>query len=159
MGRPESRFIEKLTKSQVERLEQMRDYDASKRVRQRAHAVLLSFGGKSVNELTSIFSTSRNTICAWLDKWDASKFSGLADKHRVGAPTKLTLDEQARALELLKQTPRSLKTVLIELEKETGKPISTSTLKRLAKKNKLIWKRMRKSLRDKRDQKKFASST
>jgi len=50
-------------------------------------------------------------------------------------------------------------TVLIELEKETGKPISTSTLKRLAKKNKLIWKRMRKSLRDKRDQKKFASST
>jgi transposase len=157
MGRPESRFIEKLTKLQVERLGQTRDYDASKRVRQRAHAILLSFRGTSINELVKIFSTSRNTICSWLDRWEAKKFNGLADRQRPGAPAKLALEEQVLALNLLKQTPRSSNTVLVELEKQTGKQISSATLKRLAKRNKLIWKRMRKSLRSKRDQKKFAT--
>ena len=44
MGRTESRFITKLTAKQVEKLEQTRDYDESKRARQRAHAILLSIG-------------------------------------------------------------------------------------------------------------------
>lgn len=157
MSRPESRFIEKLTKFQVERLEHSRDYDTSKRVRQRAHAVLLSFRGTSVNELVEIFSTSRNTICNWLDRWEAKKLSGLADQQRPGAPPKLTLKEQVLALNLVKKTPRSSNTVLVELEKQTGKKISSSTLKRLLKRSKLIWKRMRKSLRKKRDQKKFTT--
>ena len=62
MARPESRFITKLTKRQVEQLECFRDYDDSKRVRQRDHAILLSYQRTSVNELTKIFATSRNTI-------------------------------------------------------------------------------------------------
>ena len=63
MARPESRFIERLTKSQVQRLEQLRDNGENKRIRQRAHAVLLSFDGTTVNELVRIFGISRNSIC------------------------------------------------------------------------------------------------
>ena len=159
MARPESRFIEKLTKAQVQRLEKLRDDGENKRIRHRAHAVLLSFQRTSVNELVKIFQTNRNTICGWLDRWEAEGFAGLADKQRSGAPPKLDEQEQVLALELLKQTPRSLTTVLLELQKETGKEISRDTLKRLAKKSGLVWKRMRKSLRSKRDQKKFATST
>ena len=158
MCRPESRFIEKLSPRQVEQLEHRRDYDANKRVRQRAHAILLSSQGMSVNELTTIFSTSRNTICSWLDRWDARQLEGLADHPRSGAPCKLDEQEQELAIELLEQTPRSSKVVIAELEKETGKQISVDTLRRLAKKRGKIWKRMRKSLRSKRNQKKFATS-
>lgn len=158
MARPESRFIERLTKSQVQRLEQLRDNGENKRIRQRAHAVLLSFDGTTVNELVRIFGISRNSICFWLDRWDSEGFQGLSDKPRPGAPPKLDEQEQVLALQLLEKTPQSTNTALLELQQETGKQISSDTLKRLAKRKGLIWKRMRKSLRAKRDQKNFKTS-
>lgn len=157
MARPESRFISKLTKAQVQNLEELRDDGANSRIRHRAHAILLSFQGTTVNALTEIFQTGRNAICRWLDRWDEEGMDGLADKPRPGAPAKLTDDEKVRAMELLEQNPRSSVTVLLEIKTQTGKQISADTLKRLARKNGLVWKRMRKSLRGKRDQKKFAT--
>lgn len=157
VARPESRFIKKLSKAQVLRLEKFRDNGENKRIRHRAHAILLSFQKTPVNELVKIFQSNRNTICGWLDRWESDGLQGLADKPRPGAPSKLDEQEQLRAMELLELTPQSSNTALLELQKETGKQISLDTLKRLAKRNRLIWKRMRKSLRSKRDQKKFDS--
>jgi len=157
MARPESRFISKLTKAQVQNLEQLRDTGPNERIRHRAHAILLNFQGTSVNALVRIFQTGHNAICGWLDRWDAEGIDGLADKPRPGAPSKLNTEEQDCAMELLEQNPRSSGTVLLEIKKQTGKQISADTLKRLAKKHGLVWKRMRKSLRGKRDQKKFAT--
>ena len=147
MARPESRFIRKLTKTQTQRLEQLRDDGDNSRIRHRAHAVLLSFHGTSVNDLVKIFQSNRNTIGGWLDRWEAEGFDGLVDKPRPGAPTKLDEQEQKRAIELLQQTPQNASVALAKLQKETGIEISVDTLKRLAKKNGLVWKRMRKSLR------------
>ena len=157
MARPESRFIQKLTKTQVQRLEQLRDDGESSRVRHRAHAVLLSALGTSVKEIVKIFQTNRNTVYSWFDRWESNKFDGLADKPRSGGPTKLNEDQQQRAMELLQETPQSINTALVNIKEETGVEISEDTLKRLSKKNGLVWKRMRKSLRSKRDQKNFAA--
>ena len=159
MSRPDSRFIQKLTNSQVQRLEEMRDHGGKKRIRQRAHAILLSFGKMTINEISKVFQCARNTAAGWLDRWETEGIDGLDDKQRPGAPTKLDEQEQVRAIELLEQTPQSLNAALLALQEETGKTISSDTLKRLAKKKDLIWKRMRKSLRSKRDQKNFATST
>lgn len=54
MARPDSRFIAKLTKKQVQRLERLRDVGDNSRIGHRAHAVLLSFQGTSVNDLVKI---------------------------------------------------------------------------------------------------------
>ena len=159
MSRPDSRFIQKLTNSQVQRLEEMRDHGGKKRIRQRAHAILLSFGKMTINEISKVFQCARNTAAGWLDRWETEGIDGLDDKQRPGAPTKLDEQEQVRAIELLEQTPQSVNAALLALQEETGKTISSDTLKRLAKKKDLIWKRMRKSLRSKRDQKNFATST
>lgn len=159
MSRPDCLFIEKLTKSQVQRLEELRDNGTKRRIRHRAHAILLSYGGMVVNELANVFQCNRNTVSGWLNRWRSEGFDGLDDKQRPGAPTKLDDQEKVRAIELLEQTPQSANAVLLALEKETGKAISVDTLKRLAKKKDLVWKRMRKSLKSKRDQKKFATST
>jgi len=155
MARPVSRFIQKLTQKQVQRLEQLRDDGINSRVRHRAHAVLLSSLGTTVKEIVKIFKTNRNTVYSWFDRWESEKFEGLTDKARSGAPAKLNEVQQQRAIELLQETPRSVNTALVNIKEETGVEISKDTLKRLAKKNRLVWKRMRKSLRSKRDQKKF----
>jgi transposase len=157
MARPESLFIQKLTKTQVQRLEQLRDDGSNSRIRHRAHAILLSYLGTSVKDLAKVFQSSRNTVSSWFDRWQAEGFDGLADKPRCGAPTKLNEQEQQRAIELLQESPQSTNATLAKLKEETGVEISGDTLKRLAKKKGLVWKRMRKSLRSKRDQKTFAT--
>ena len=101
----------------------------------------------------------RSQYSDWLNRWESEGMEGLDDKPRPGAPTKLDEEEQVRAIELLEQSPQSVNTALLALQEETGKTISSDTLKRLAKNRDLVWKRMRKSLRSKRDQKKFATST
>ena len=157
MSRPFSRFIKKLSKSQIQKLQNLKDNGKTSRIRHRGHAILLSHQGKNVLELAEIFQVHRYTILDWLDRWDTSGLEGLGDEPRPGSPSKLTPSEQAQALELLKATPHNPNAVLIQIEQETGKLIGRSTLKRLAKASGLVWKRMRKSLSSKRDQKKFAT--
>jgi transposase len=157
MPRPASRFIENLTKRQLEKLENLRNYGSTPRIRNRAHAILLSHQGTSVVELVRIFQTNRTTIGLWLDRWEAEGLDGLADKPRPGSPPKLTEAEHARVLELLKQSPHNPSGVLGTIKQEMDIEISRSTLKRIAKKAGLIWKRMRRSLKNKRDQKNFAT--
>jgi transposase len=157
MPRPASRFIEKLTKRQIQKLENLKDHGDTSRIRHRAHAILLSHQGLSIVELVKIFGSTRLTISQWLDRWDASGFEDLADKPRPGSPTKLTESEHSQALDLLKQTPHNPSAVLSQIKEETGKQISRSTLKRMAKKAGFVWKRMRKSLGTKQDQKKVST--
>ena len=56
---------------------------------------------------------------------------------------------------MIKKYPQSIKKVKEELTKKTGKIVSTWTLKRLANTLNLKWKRIRKSLKSKRNEKKF----
>lgn len=158
MPRPAYRFIASLTKEQEQQLKDIRDTGRKKRIRHRAHAILLSHGGKAIREIAEIFQVDRNTITNWLDRWDTEGIDGLADRPRSGAPPKLIESEQRLALDLLGESPQRLDLVLKQILERTGKSVSASTMKRLARRSNLRWKRMRKSLRSKRDGKKFASS-
>jgi transposase len=62
--------------------------------------------------------------------------------------------EQA-AVEAIKQQPRKLKQVACELSEKFGIRVTVSKLKRLCKKAGYSWRRIRKSLRNKRDQDQF----
>ena len=56
---------------------------------------------------------------------------------------------------MLKEEPRSLKKALAATREKTGKEISEWTLKRIAKNAELRWKRMRRSVKGRRDQGEF----
>ena len=157
MPRSAYRFISKLTNSQIQQLQQLRDFGKTRRLRQRAHAILLSYEGMEIHEIAKIFQANRNTVSSWLDRWEAGGIDELADKPRSGASPTLTESEQKKAIRWLQQTPQSSAKVLEKIRQKLGKQISDSTLKRIAKKHDLRWKRARKSLRGKRDEKNFAS--
>lgn len=155
MARKASRFVEPVTPDDREMLEYLRDHGETARIRRRAHAILLSASGKSVDEIVEIFDTTRVTVCAWFQRWEKDGPAGLGDECRPGGPPILTEDEQKRVLELLKEYPTRPKKVL-ELIKETiGKCISSRTLRRIARSGNLRWKRMRRSLKDRRDEDEF----
>ncbi|MEY3808261.1 MAG: hypothetical protein RI893_1237 [Pseudomonadota bacterium] len=81
----------------------------------RAQAVLLSSEGFKLKELTTIFSVCRQTTSTWLHSWEENGICGLMDDLRSGRPCKLSLQQKLEAIDLVKQSPRSLKTVLQQL--------------------------------------------
>lgn len=152
MARTPSRYVE-LKDDDREALSLLRDHGETSRIRRRAQAILLSAAGKSINELAEIFEVSRDTIGSWLDRWETEGIQGLRDAPRSGAPPKLTESELEEVLEFLKKYPHSPKQVLREISERFGKTIAPSTLRRIARRARLRWKRMRRSLKSKPDDK------
>jgi len=149
------KYVSSLTEGQKKKLKEIMKKDLSSRVRMRAHCILLSGLGFTINDIAKIYHVDRDSVSSWIDSWEQFGFNGLYDKPRSGRPRILKEEEQEIAIELIKKYPRSIKTVIEKLAQITGKIVSISTLKRLAKKAGLIWKRIKKSLKSKRDDKEF----
>ena len=150
------RYVQPLTEEQRALLERTMKEDASFRARTRAHSLLLSAQGTTIKEIAKTYQVNRVTVSAWLKHWEHHGAQRLHDQPRSGRPSKLTPDEQALAQQYIKDEPRSLKTVVERLAHATEKRLSLSSLKRLAKKARLRWKRVRKSLKSLRDPQAFA---
>ena len=127
--------------------------------RNRAHSILLSYNGYSVPEICAIYNVCRQTVSSCFHKWEARGLCGLVDRPGRGRLCILTEEQQIEVIKKVEQSPRSLKKVVADLTKEFGLSISIDTLKRICKKAGMIWKRMRKSLRSKRDQAEFDAAT
>ena len=155
MAKTPTRFIGALTEEQREELWSFVLHGTTPRIRHRAHAVLLSEMKKSVDEIAEIFRVSSKTASSWLDRWDESGLDGLDDAPRPGGPPKLTDDEKQVVVDIIGESPQSPKTVLNEIPKRIGKTVSSSTLKRIARRSGLRWKRMRRSLKSRRDESEF----
>src|SRR5467141_4569087 len=150
------RYVQPLTDAQRALLEKTMKADTAFRARSRAHSLLLSAGGTPIQTIAKTYQVHRVTVSAWIKKCEQHGAPSLHDQPRSGRPPKLTPDEQALAQQYIKEEPRSLKTVVERFAHKTEKRLSISTLKRLAKKARLRWKRVRKSLKSLRDPEAFA---
>ena len=150
------KYVSPLTTSQRVRLQAVMDKSPSARARKRAHSILLSASGYTIEEIADIYMVAkRDTVSSWIDAWEERQFDGLFDRPRSGRPHALDPQEQTRAIEWLKQFPRQIKRVIQRVKEHYHKTVSTSTIKRLARALKGKWKRTRRSLRSKRDQQQF----
>jgi transposase len=131
-------------------------HDASPRARARAHSLLRSAQGMTINAITKISQIDRDTVSTWIRTWEHDGPASLHDKPRSGRPPKLTPEEQKLAIESSKEEPRSLTQVGERWTTKTEKRLSISSLKRLAKRARLRWKRVRKSFKSLRDPAAFA---
>jgi transposase len=150
------RYIQPLTAEQRALLDKTMQDDPSFRARIRAHSLLLSAQGKLIKDIAQTYQVHRVTVSAWINKWEQHGAESLHDQPRSGRPCKLTAAEQELARQYLKDEPRALKAAVDRIAQKTEKHISISTLKRLAKKTRLRWKRVRKSLKKLRDPPAFA---
>lgn len=107
----------------------------SHRVRQRAHALLLSDRGYSRQQLSDIFDVQADTITRWIGRWNQDGIKGLFDGDRSGRPPILDEADCDRLQTLITECPQSLQQVTQTLREKTGKCPSTDTVKRVLKKN------------------------
>ena len=73
----------------INKLEDLVKNSTKARLRQRAHAIILSSKRLSIDEIALICGVVRNTVSSWIDNWEQLGFDGLQDKDRPGGPSKL----------------------------------------------------------------------
>ena len=129
-----TKFVEILTEEDYTKLVENHRKSKNHRVRNRAHAVLLSFEKYPIDEIAAICGVHRNAVSRWINRWNEFGFKGLSDVEKKGRPPILTLEEQAKTVEIALLNPKFPHRQLSQIKAETGKTISSYTLKRLLKK-------------------------
>ena len=114
------KFVPALSEAEVAALERLyRDGSASHRARQRAHAVLLSSRGYTLDQLADLLLADRDTVSGWLDAWQARGLEGLSDAPKTGRPRKINQQLEDVLLDILQNPSPNLKAVVMdELKKK-----------------------------------------
>ena len=129
-----NKFIKTLVDKDYNKLVENYQTSDNFRVRNRSHAILLSFQKYPIDEIAKICQVHRVTVGIWIDTWNEFGSEGLADAERSGRPPLLSVEEQAQAFQTALKNPKFPHRQLGEIKRETGKEISQWTLKRLVKK-------------------------
>ena len=87
------KFVQPLSEAGQQELQAIYQNHPSFRVRQRAHALLLSYQGYTINQLQAIFQINRDYISLLIDRFNAQGIQGLEDAPRSGCPPIYTADE------------------------------------------------------------------
>jgi len=98
------------------------------RLRNRSHAILLSFEKYPISEIAKICRVNRDTVSGWIDNWNEFGFKGLEDEEKPGRPPILTPEVQKKAVETAMKNPKFPHRQLEEIKRESGKRISRWTL-------------------------------
>ncbi len=128
------RFVTPLTASEQQTLTSAYHHDEKRALRRRAHAVLLSHQGHTMNQISEILQVRRDAVSRWLKQWEASGLAGLTDKPRTGRTPILDEHDHERLQALVTEPPHQIRSLRARLQEETGKTISTVTLRRVLKK-------------------------
>jgi len=115
------RSIPLLTKTDREQLTGLFKRHHSHKVRRRAHSILLSAAGFTIDEIARIYQVHRDTVGTNLNRWEKEHFDGLFDKPKSGRPPKLLSGEADEAIKILKEDPRSIKKALTLTKKKRAK--------------------------------------
>jgi len=134
-----------LSDTEIQTLTDMQRFHPSRRARMRAHGLLLSHQGFSLRRIAAVYQVSRYAVAEWLERWQSAGLVGVYDHPRSGRPPSLTPDEQHKVDQYLQEHPKDLKQVVHVLEQATHQRVRTKTIKRLIKKNRYVWKRLRKT--------------
>lgn len=101
------RFVKTLSDEQKEALEAVWREGAAHRERVRAHAVLLSARGYSIDELAEVLAVERDAVGRWLSRWEEGGVAALADAPRAGRPRRLGSDAEAALAAAARANPTS----------------------------------------------------
>lgn len=156
-GRCIMKYVSELTADELITLECACKSHPAARVRSRANVIILSHKHYKLEEIADICRMTRQTVSAVISRWEEQGLAGLYDSPRPGKPLILTPEDEEFIFEMVEKEPRSLNKIIAVLEDQRGKKVSKSTLKRVIKRR-MSWKRIRKSLKGKRDEEKFRSA-
>jgi transposase len=152
-------FVNPLTKTELTTLNEIYKNHTVYSVRTRAHIIKLSNDGYEVKDISNICNVCRQTVATCINDWESICVVAIFEAKRSGRKKKITNQQEKVLIEnALNESPRSLKKVIAEFSEKYNIELSLSTLKRLCKAYGLSWRRIRKSLKSKRNIEEFERS-
>ena len=130
------RYIRTLTISEVKSLENGYRRGESHLYRRKCQGILLSFRGKSVQELADLYSVRPRTVYTWFDLWESGGIKELELKPGRGRKLKLDLSKASEVKTvktLVENEPKDLRKVVIQIKSKLDIDLSKKTLKRFLK--------------------------
>ena len=146
------KYAATLSTPEIITLEQLYQNGRSHRLRQRAHIILMSNNQLPLDTISMVASLDRDTISSVINNWELIGLIGLYDLPRSGRPAIFSEEDEKKIILKIEDEPRNLKKATSEINKETGRNASTKTVRRILKKHKKGWKRMKKTLAGKPDE-------
>ncbi|PWQ92036.1 helix-turn-helix domain-containing protein [Leucothrix pacifica] len=128
------KFVNPLPQQDKNALTQVYENHSNHRVRQRAHAILLSARGYKIPDISALLESHRDRVSAWIDRWHEKGVDGLYDQPRSGRPMIYNTDELTYFKNAVDKHPQQLGLAKADLEQYSGKTSSENTLKRALKK-------------------------
>jgi transposase len=114
------KFVRALTATETQALRQLHKDGPTHRARQRAHALLLSAKGYTLEQLADIFDLDRDTLSQWMDVFHAQGVTALGDAPKSGRPRKLDAPIREMVVQTVRENPSpQVKTTLLQTLKKT----------------------------------------
>ena len=157
MARPASKFANG-DDDDLRALRRMRDEHPLKSHRRRAGAMVMSMRRYDAKTIARTIEAKPETVCRWIDRYNERGIDGLCDPPRPCGEPKLSEKNRQVLMDLLEEMPGRTAEILAELAQRTGVTISRTTFRRECRRRRLKWKRTRKSLKKKRNEKAFRSA-
>jgi transposase len=130
----EKRFVAPLTEPEQQTLTSAYHHGEKRALRRRAHAILLSDQGHTINQISEILQVRRDAVSRWFKQWEVSGLDGLIDKPRSGRTPVLDEHDHKRLQALVAEHPHQIRALQARFQEETGKSVATVTLRRALKK-------------------------
>jgi len=130
------RYIEKLTETEIEFLENGFKTGKSHTYRIRCKAILMSHEKWECGSIAEFFDVHLITVYNWLDRWDKGGIANMTDKAGRGRKPILDLSKENHVqivTTAIEKSPGSIKKALGQIEEELDVSMSKKTLKRFLK--------------------------
>lgn len=131
------KFVKHLDEHEIFALQEAVNNHTNRRVRQRAHALLLSNKRFTLTQMESIFDVDRDTLSHTIDLWEKEGIRALYDRVRTGRPSKLDDRDKALIECLISEQPRQIKQIQSQLREQHGTACCRDTIIQFIKKNRL----------------------
>ena len=159
------RFIKKLTKNELQEVENLYRKGPNNRLRKRAQAIRLSTKGYTIPQISEILGCNQQSIHNWFNCFETDGLDGLYDKPREGRPIVATAEYRSRLVNAIKTNPRqmgypftvwTITRIRAHMARELKILLSESRVRQIMKEEGLAFKRPKHTLAQKRDKDGFA---
>ena len=107
-----ARFVSALSEEEPRQLEGLWRTGRSHRVRQRAHAVLLSAKAYTLDQIADVLAVDRDAVSRTLDRWERGGVAALEEGPRPGRRPKVDAALEAEGLAAAAEQPASVRRAL-----------------------------------------------
>lgn len=146
-----------LTAAQVAQLVVVAATGAHPRERRRAQAILSHSRGLTLYQLAAAYAVDRDTVRAWLTRFEQGGADALAEGARAGRPPKLGAAAK-KGIAWVGAACQQVRRLVPRIWQELCIRLSVSTLCRTLRQAGYSWKRMRRSLKAQRDPQAFTTA-